>query len=532
MGKYVIGVDCGSGSVRAGLFDVASGELLNTAVKDILINNPEPDYYEQSSDDIWNAVIITVKQVLVNINAEDVTGISFCATCSLVALGTTGKPESVSKSGDSKWNIVMWMDHRAGEEANAINATNHSVLKYVGGSISLEMETPKLLWLKKNLPTNYRNTEQFFDLGDFLRWKASGSLSRSVCCIVCKWTHVNEEGQNFWDESYFSKVGLTDALPKIGNTFSFPGDSVQISAEAAKELGLGSGVKVGFSQIDAHSGVLGMIGCGNVPQERVGLGRLALISGTSTCHMALSPKSVMVPGVWGPYYGVILKDMYLSEAGQSAAGKLLDHVVMSHVAYPELAKECNNSVGKVLSYLEDVIRKEANPNALTEDLHIWPDYHGNRSPLADPTLKGMISGLTLSNTRTDLAALYLATIQALTVNTEVVTSKRKWKRPATPSKSWLSVGVSQNQNFISKCTLTLSVFQSLFQTVPSPVLLGAAMSAAAAVGTEVRDIVSKMAGGCSIIQPNASAKGFHDRKYRVFLQMVADQKKYREIMKS
>ena len=60
MSSYYIGVDCGSGSVRAGLFN-ESGTLLHVAVKEILINNPEPGYYEQSSEDIWNAVAYTVK---------------------------------------------------------------------------------------------------------------------------------------------------------------------------------------------------------------------------------------------------------------------------------------------------------------------------------------------------------------------------------------------------------------------------------------------------------------------------------------
>lgn len=27
---------------------------------------------------------------------------------------------------------------------------------------------------------------------------------------------------------------------------------------------------------------------------------------------------------------------------------------------------------------------------LTKDLHVWPDFHGNRSPIADSTLKGMV----------------------------------------------------------------------------------------------------------------------------------------------
>lgn len=53
---------------------------------------------------------------------------------------------------------------------------------------------------------------------------------------------------------------------------------------------------------------------------------------------------------------------------------------------------------------------------LTRDLHVWPDFHGNRSPIADPLLKGTICGLTLQCDEENLALLYLATIQALGVS--------------------------------------------------------------------------------------------------------------------
>ena len=35
----------------------------------------------------------------------------------------------------------------------------------------------------------------------------------------------------------------------------------------------------------------------------------------------------------------------------------------------------------------------ASEDELTRDIHVWPDFHGNRSPLADPSLRGMVSWL-------------------------------------------------------------------------------------------------------------------------------------------
>lgn len=54
--------------------------------------------------------------------------------------------------------------------------------------------------------------------------------------------------------------------------------------------------------------------------------------------------------------------------------------------------------------------------ALTQDYHVWPDLHGNRSPLADPSIKGMICGLTMSASIDNLALTYLGFVQALAVS--------------------------------------------------------------------------------------------------------------------
>ncbi|XP_066906394.1 FGGY carbohydrate kinase domain-containing protein-like [Halyomorpha halys] len=72
----------------------------------------------------------------------------------------------------------------------------------------------------------------------------------------------------------------------------------------------------------------------------------------------------------------------------------------------------------IVGYLNTLLKKIASRNGkpvdvLTKDIHVLPDFHGNRSPLADPTMKGMICGLSLSTDDEQLAILYLATVQAL-----------------------------------------------------------------------------------------------------------------------
>jgi ribulose kinase len=52
--------------------------------------------------------------------------------------------------------------------------------------------------------------------------------------------------------------------------------------------------------------------------------------------MLLSDEEVFVDGVWGPYYGAMVPGMWLLEGGQSATGKLIDHVISNHPAFKDL----------------------------------------------------------------------------------------------------------------------------------------------------------------------------------------------------
>lgn len=57
---YFVGVDVGTGSCRAALVN-SKGQVIRSHVKEIKTWNPQPDHYEQSSDDIWKAVCECVR---------------------------------------------------------------------------------------------------------------------------------------------------------------------------------------------------------------------------------------------------------------------------------------------------------------------------------------------------------------------------------------------------------------------------------------------------------------------------------------
>src|SRR5579885_633391 len=113
MSGYVIGVDVGTGSARAGLFDTA-GTLLASAVEPIQMWKPRPDYVEQSSEDIWRAIGKCIRTTLAtaDVKPEQIVGLSYDATCSLVVLDKSDQPLTVDLEGDNQRNIIVWMDHR------------------------------------------------------------------------------------------------------------------------------------------------------------------------------------------------------------------------------------------------------------------------------------------------------------------------------------------------------------------------------------------------------------------------------------
>ena len=515
MGNLLVAVDVGTGSVRAGVVN-ATGDLLGRAEHPIAMRRADANHAEHDSGQIWNAVASSVRGAMTAANArpEDVVGISFDATCSLVVRDRNGAPLPVSDGG-ANWDTIVWLDHRALDEAAECTATGHRVLESIGGVMSPEMEVPKLMWLKRHLPGSWAGAGYFFDLADFLTWTASGSTARSQCTLTCKWTWIAGDGG--WQRDFLETVGIGDMVERGGlpeRASPIGTDLGPLTAEAAAALGLTTRCHVGLGLIDAHAGALGTLGAFAGDPQSIDR-HLALIAGTSSCVMALSPDPRPICGVWGPYQGAVLPDAWLNEAGQSATGALLDHLIRWHGAGGEPTAEMHQRI------VDRVMELRVTEGvALADRLHVLPDFHGNRSPRADPNALGVISGLTLDSDFDSLCRLYWRAAVGIALGVRHILE--------TLNQKGYAVGTLHVTGGHTHNPLLMELYADATGCVvvepadADPTLLGTAMAAATAAGLygTINAAAMAMQQGGTARRPNPAARAQFDRDYRIFLTML------------
>ena len=536
MSEAFIGVDVGTGSARAGVFD-ADGRLLASDRQPIAIWHEAGGMVEQSSRDIWRAACASVREAVraSGLPREMFRGMSFDATCSLVVLDPSGASLPIGPSGDPARDVIVWMDHRAVGEADFINRDGHEVLRYVGGKISPEMQMPKLLWLAKYMPDTYHRAGHFLDLTDFLTRRATGAAARSVCTVTCKWAYLAHERR--WAQDFLDRIGLSalgeQNFTRIGSDVVEPGTPLGngLGAEAADAMGLTPGLPVGAGLIDAHAGAVGTMGVSLGGRTADRRRRLALILGTSSCCMAVSDEPRFIDGVWGPYFSALTPRQWLTEGGQSAFGAAIDHIVRLHPAFASFTERIGE---KAFEQMEHDITARAGSLSgavrLARELHVLPDFLGNRSPLADPNARGAVIGLDLSDDYDSLLTLYVATLNGLAQGIGQI--MRALERGGYEFDMLVVSGGAARSQLVRQTIADVTGKKVGVPETTEPVLLGAAMLGAVAAGHH--DVESAMSAMSRLAQEVTPAGGetaaLHEKKRQVFELAQKTEHKVRMIM--
>ena len=511
MEKHVVAVDVGTGSARAGVYD-RQGRLLGRSSFPIAMKTGGKGFAEHDSEDIWQAVRRAVAGARdeASVAPADIAAIGFDATCSLVVRDAAGRPLSVSPGGETGWDTIAWLDHRAIDAAEALSQLGGEMVRHSGGAISPEMQLPKLKWLKRHLPDVWNRAGMIFDLADFLTWRASGSLTRSICTLTAKWNYLAHTPEG-WSGEELARYGLGDLGARAGIVdLPAPIGSplAPLTSRAADELGLTTATIVTPGMVDAYAGQLALLG--GDPETR---GQIALIGGTSSALMRFSKTPHHLDALWGPYRDAALPGWWVVEGGQSATGALLDHIVRTHGNGLEPTPGTH---ALVLERIEQLI--EEHGNSFGAPVHVLPDFHGNRAPLADARMTGTMHGLTLDGTFDGMCAIYYRAMVSLALGIRQILETME----LDGAISTLHLGGGHARNMLLvRLYADATRRQVAISSGEEAMLLGTAMTATAAAGLHgsVREACRAMGRPATLTLPNEIRAQALDRDYRVFLRM-------------
>lgn len=329
-----------------------------------------------------------------------------------------------------------------------------------------------------------------------------------------------------------------------------------LSEKAAHELGLPAGIAVGSGVIDAYAGWIGTVGA------KVQLGsdqlssdaakndrsqaftRLAAVAGTSTCHLAMSPKPVFVPGVWGPYRDTILPGFWMAEGGQSATGELLKHVIETHPAFNQALSIAESYHTNIYDYLNEHLKemvvdaKAPSVAYLGRHFFFYGDLFGNRSPIADPNMTGSVIGLSSDKSVSGLALYYYATLEFIALQTKQIIDTMN-KAGHNIHSIFMSGSQCQNDILMALIASACEMPVLIPRYVHAAVCHGAAMLGAKAASADssgktedLWDIMDRMSKPGKAVYPTTDE---HERallkvKYKVFLEQCEKQQEYRKLV--
>jgi L-ribulokinase len=501
--------------------------------------NPSQSQFRQHPQDYIDGLEFTIRQCLQlagNNIAPYIKAISVDTTGSTpVAVDETGTPLALLPAFKDNPNamFVLWKDHTAIAEAARINSVAatfpENYLRYVGGIYSSEWFWAKLLHIWRVDEAVRNATYSWVEHCDWIPFLLTGGkhasqIRRGVCAAGHKALYAEAFG-GLPPDNFFTAIdpllkGVTKRL--FNETFTSSEAAGNLSAAWAERLGLNTGVVIGIGAFDAHMGAVG----GQIEPYH-----LSKVMGTSTCDMLVAPldevKDTLVKGICGQVPGSVIPGMMGMEAGQSAFGDA--YAWFSNVlSWPLQNLFQQNSNPEIAALI-----KEANAKMIAElsrqAAAIVPDensewgidwLNGRRTPDADQSLKGTLTGLNLAS---DAPRIFRAVAEATCFGAKAIVER--FEREGVPVKGLIGIGgVAKKSPFIMQLMADVMNMPIRIHRSEQTCALGAAMFGATAAGIfpKVEDAMQAMGQGFETVYvPDQRRTGLYEDRYRKYKALGA-----------
>ncbi len=392
--RYVLGTDIGTTGTKTVLFDLA-GTVVSKASSEYPLLSPTPDTAEQDPDEIFQAVLRTIQQVMQTsgIAPTAVICLSFSAAMhSLIGVDAAGKPLTRS---------ITWADNRSAAWAEKIkhNFEGHAIYRRTGTPIHPMSPFVKLVWLRQEQPDLFQQVVRWISIKEYVIYQLFQQYV--VDHSIASATGLLNLEQLNWDETALEVAGIQpDRLSTLVPTTHV---LRSMSADFASFIGLDPDTPV---VVGASDGVLSNLGVAAIKP-----GIVATTIGTSGAIRAVVDRPITDPQ--GRLFCYALTETQWVVGGAVNNGGIALRWVRDQFADAEVMAAKRLGIDPY----ELMMQMAATVSPGSAGLIFHPYLLGERSPLWDAQARGSFIGLTLNHTK---AHLVRSVLEGILLNLRIV----------------------------------------------------------------------------------------------------------------
>lgn len=374
--SYVIGIDKGTTTTKAAVFDARDGRVLATARRATRSFRPNPDWHEEDMNGTYDGVAASIREAIANagIDARDVAAVGVS--------GHMGGLWSLDEHGQPAGPAIAWPDARAAgmlerwKEEGKVDR-----LFAISGNAPIPgLSLVLLSWLKDNDPAFYGRISTVFLAKDYVNYRLTGVIATDESDLSLFPCDIRNRRPS---AELFAIAGIPEMQERLAPVLQIGETVGRVTAQAAAETGLAEGTLVVTGAGDAVAAAIGV--------GALEAGQAVTVIGTSFMNNLTVDEPLLEPAGVG-FLFLMPDGRWQRLMSNTGGGSLcLDWILQAYGA-------------KAYGIADiDFARVESDARtvpALSNGLMIHPYFNtsGMSAPRYEPLARGSIFGLDLSTT--------------------------------------------------------------------------------------------------------------------------------------
>lgn len=373
-----LGIDVGTFESKGVLVD-STGTVIAEARRRHGISTPEPGHVEQDPEAVWWADVTAIaRELTAHPAAAQIAGVGVSAIGPCV-VATDAELRPLRPA------ILYGIDTRATAQIENLTARlgADEIVRRAGNSLTSQSAGPKIAWLKDEEPDVWSRARWFMTSQSWLVAMLTGEVT--IDHATAGYFHpLYDIARGAWDTSGCEDFIDETRLPRVAWSADIAGT---VTAEAAAATGIREGTPVVLGTTDSPAEAVG--------SGVVGEGELMAMYGSSGYFIRVGDRLRVGDDLWSAPF--VFEDTYVLAAGTSTAGTATRWIA----DLLDITADRDEDTFSTLIALAS----ESEPGA--RGLLALPHFAGERTPFQDPASRGVLMGLGLEHTRSDVARAVL-----------------------------------------------------------------------------------------------------------------------------